>query len=263
MTNIAYHVTVDFDRFKKIYLAQNGRYMRKTGIGAAVVGVAMTAGGIAMMVDSPDKNSLYVLIVGVALAAFGIAMAVHPFTSFQSRKGEVYKFFSLFGAPVTGREPLSSLRTDFDVTVGQFGVEFRLQDGSTHRMPWIALTVPAVDAGFGRVFAGDDGKNSSLAYNMLGINAYLREGIEAIPLVVPADAEQMHPGLTNGIAQSIEDAQAKFGKKGTAKGGPEAQAIIAWMEAENQAAHTNAPAPTAQPTAQPAMQPTAQPTARP
>ncbi|KAB7789928.1 hypothetical protein [Bifidobacterium leontopitheci] len=234
MSDVSYHVDLDFDRFKNIYLAQNARYMRKTGIGAAVVGALMTAGGVAMTISSAsDKESWYVLVTGVALLAFGIAMTVHPFTSFGSRKGEVYQFFALFGAPVTGREPLASLRVGFDVSVQDYGVEFRLADGTTPRMPWVALLAKPIAVGFGTVFAGDDGKNSSLLYNMLGVNAYLREGLEALPLIVTAQAEQSYPGLTAEVSRRIADAQTKFGANGNAKGGPEAQAIIAWMDATN------------------------------
>lgn len=230
-SGIGYHVAVDFNHFKKIYLAQNRRYMRKTGIGAAVVGVLLTAAGIAMVITEPSGNSLGVLAGGVAIGAFGIAMAVHPFTMFQSRKGEVYKFFAMFGAPVTGQEPLNALYTEFDVILGNLGIEFRLRDGSVHRLPWVALTNPAVAMDCGHVFAGDDGNNSSLLHNMIGINAYLREGMEAVPLVVPSEVERAYPWLLDEISRHIADANAKFGDNGNAKGGPEAQAIIAWLNA--------------------------------
>lgn len=98
-------------------------------------------------------------------------------------------------------------------------------------MPWFALTGDDAACDFGHVFTVDDSKNSSMPYNMLGINAYLREGLEGEPLPVPAAAVQANPELLETIAERIKRSREKFGGRGKhAKDEAANRELSAWLE---------------------------------
>ncbi|NEG88721.1 hypothetical protein [Bifidobacterium aerophilum] len=230
--DIRYRVTVDFNRFKQIYVAQNRAYLRKVGIGGTVVGVLLIIMSIALLTEEFNTQWLLLLAAMILLTVYSVLCIVHPVVFYGSRKNEVYGYFSRHETPTDGR-PLNDLSCTFDVTVCQYGSELTMQDGNTVHLPWYALTGASETTDFGTVFIGDDGKNSSLLYNMLGKNAMLREGMDVEPLVVPAEAEHAHPGLTADIARRIADGRARFGKHGTDKQTPAAQELAAWLDADS------------------------------
>lgn len=100
-------------------------------------------------------------------------------------------------------------------------------------MPWFALTGDDAACDFGHVFTADDSKNSSMLFNMLGINAYLREGLESEPLPVPAAAVQANPELLGTIAERIKQSREKYGARGKhAEDEAANRELSAWLEGE-------------------------------
>ena len=225
-----YHVSVDFEAFKQIYLAQNGKYLHKTGISCLVIGAVLTCVAIWMLVSSPSLETLGMVVLFLAITIYGGVQATHPFTFFQTRKGEAYTYFASHGAEVTAGEALEDLSVEFDVTVEQLGFVERLADGSAARRPWFTLTGDVASCPFGRVLPGDDGKNSSMLYNMLGINAYLREGLEAEPLPVPASVLEANPGLADELRSLVEKSRVTYGRKGDKADEAATRALSDWME---------------------------------
>ena len=63
---------------------------------------------------------------------------------------------------------------------------------------------------------------------MLGINAYLREGLEGEPLVVPMEVLGANPGLHGEIASLIAAGRKTYGK-GVPEGSAEEQRLTAWL----------------------------------
>lgn len=227
---VSYHVDVDFETFKQMYLAQNRAYMRKTGIGAAVVGVLLFAFSLMGFVDTQTVEGLGMLALSIVIAAFGIAMAVRPFTFWQSRKQEVYSYFASHGAQVSNGDSLESLRCSYDVRLEELGFVEVLADGSSARLPWFTLTGVSEGCAFGVVLTCDDGKNSSMLYNMLGVNAYLREGLEGEPLLVPAAVVSGNPGLVQQVADLVSQSRETYGRKGTKADDAARDRLAAWLQ---------------------------------
>ena len=226
-----YQVNVDFDRFKQIYLAQNRRYLLKTGRLCAVIGVVLTLLAGWMMISDFTLENLGVFVLFLAIAVFGIAMSVRPFTFFQTRKNEVYGYFAGHGAEGTTADPLDSLKVAFDVRIEELGFVETLEDRTEFRRPWFTLTGENVECDFGHVFPADDGKNSSMLYNMLGINAYLREGLDGEPLVIPAEALGANPGLPGKVSELVAASRKVYGSKGTSKDPEAMRRLEAWLQA--------------------------------
>ncbi|WP_293819802.1 hypothetical protein [uncultured Parolsenella sp.] len=228
LSGVTYHVVMDFGRFKQLYLAQNQRYMRKVGIGCAVVGWMLSVSTLVKQLSGPSLEGLSTLVLMVVIAVFGTLMAVRPFTFFQTRKNEVYSYFANHGAQGSVGDALEGLSCEFDVRIEELGFVEVLADGSEARVPWFSLTGESFDCDFGNVFPCDDGKNSSMLYNMLGINAYLREGLEGEPLVVPMEVLGANPGLHGEIASLIAAGRKTYGK-GVPEGSAEEQRLTAWL----------------------------------
>ena len=106
-----------------------------------------------------------------------------------------------------------------------------IADGQSARVPWFALTGDDATCDFGHVFTADDSKNTSMPYNMLGINAYLREGLESEPLPVPAAAIHANPEPLGTIAERIKQSRERFGARGKhAKDEAADRKLSAWLE---------------------------------
>lgn len=229
--DVTYHVSVDFDTFKQIFLEQNRRYQRKIGILLALIGGAMCVLSVIGMDGVVTLESLGYTAIFALMLVFGIVMAVRPVALFKTRGAEVRGYFANHGAEVSASDPLEGLRCDFDVTVCELGFIETFADGTQARLPWFSLTGDVAACAFGHVFPGDDGKNSSMLYNMLGINAYLREGLVGEPLPVPATAESQRPGIVDEIAERIRVSRETYGKGGKhAASGQDAERLTAWLE---------------------------------
>lgn len=232
-SDVTFHVRVDFEAFKQIYLAQNRKYQHKLGVMCAILGAVLTVVGIMMMVsEGVTLESLGYTALFVVVLVFGCVMASRPVAFFQTRKNEVRTYFANHGAEVSTSDPIESLVCEFDVTVCDPGFIETFADGQSVRLPWFALTGDDDASEFGHIFTGDDGKNSSMLYNMLGINGLIREGVEGEPLPVPAAAVTANPELVKTIGERIQTSRAKFGGRGKkAKDEQANKELAAWLEA--------------------------------
>lgn len=236
-----YGVTVTFDWFKKIFATQNRRYNRKVGILCLVLFIPMTAVSAASVVTDPESAGLEgigVTVLFAALTVLGGLLAANKGIMFSTRKGENSGYFARHGMPkpAGGRFTNEMLRCSFGVSIEQYGYveDVRFANGLrvVDRKPWLSLTGDGADSEHGYVFAANDGKNSSLAYNMLGINAYLRNGNETDPLVIPRQVEDANPWLVGWVSQAI--AQQRSDVKDRDKGRREAarKALADWSTPE-------------------------------
>ena len=78
------------------------------------------------------------------------------------------------------------------------------------KIPWFALHETPIKTTNGIFFAFDDGKNSSLLYNSLGINFAFREDLPGEVLFIPASVLSTNPNLVNEIQNIIKQQRQQF-----------------------------------------------------
>lgn len=206
-----------FDWFKKMFITQNRRYNRKVGIMCLVMFVPLTLLCAVFAMSDPAEagtEGLGATALFAALAVLGGLLTANKGIMFGTRKGDNSKYFATHGMPkpAGGRFRNEQLQCSFGVSIEQYGYveDVRFANGLriVDKNPWVSLTGYGADSEYGYVFAADDGKNSSLAYNMLGINAYLRSGTEKNPLLIPRQVEDANPWLIGWVSQAVTQQHA-------------------------------------------------------
>lgn len=234
---LTYHVDMNMDWFRDVYKQQNMAYYRKIGIMCLVFFIPLTLISLFFVIQDPASagtEGFGAVVLFAALAVLGGALASGKGIMMKTRKGEISGFFAQHGMPEPkGSYTIDDLHCSYDVTVEEpgFAEAVTLENGlkMVEKRPWVTLTGKGGDAAGGYTFAANDGKNSSLWYNMLGINALLREGLEVSPLVVPKQVERENPWLVAWIAGAIERQKAEL--KGSAKKQAR-QALSDWAATE-------------------------------
>ncbi|OFK22482.1 hypothetical protein HMPREF2826_01685 [Olsenella sp. HMSC062G07] len=223
-----YEAQVDFEGFRELYLAQHGGYLKR---------LFALAGGLCLLVSllcwvivigESDPVAILIALGFTALTIACIAGAVHPMVAFFTRKGVVYDWFASHGRPSPSDTRLQDLRTSYQVSLEDEGFQERAT-GSSSRIPWFALKPRPIKGRRGTYFARANGKEGSVAYNLIGINwAFRDESVEGV-LFVPAAVSAAHPGLVGAIEGKINDGRARLRGRGARTARPSDQATVDWM----------------------------------
>ena len=199
-----YMVTVDYARFKELFTAQQTPYLRKLGIACSIAFIAFAAFGIMMLANMPSLENLGIAVLFTALAIFGVRMAVKPFVFMGSREGIVRSWFEDHGAAFADCTPVEDLTVTYSISLTPLGFIEQTPRGRK-AIPWFALSGKCISGKYANYYTAADGKNSSVAYNLLGINWMLRDEHALDVLVVPHDVAkpELDEAITTKIKQSF------------------------------------------------------------
>ena len=204
----SYKVKMDLEGFRDLFGAQNGLYMRKIAVMLLVCDLPFT---LALLWGGAYTVSLELLastVMCVALVVLAILMLVRPAFCMRSRGGDVRGWFMRHGVKYAQMQPLDELRARYTVELGPLGVS-EDSDLELERTPWFAFREKPVRGRHGTCFVLDTGKQSSLLYNMIGINwAFREEGLDGA-LFVPDEVIARDPGIVGRISSAISDARAQ------------------------------------------------------
>lgn len=222
--NRCYMVAVDYPTFKELFTAQQTPYLRKLGIACSIAFIAFAAFGIMMLVNAPSLENLGIALLFTALAIFGVRMAVKPFVFMGSREGIVQSWFEDHGAAFADCTPVEDLTVTYSISLTEFGFVEQTPRGRK-AIPWFALSGKCISGKRADFYTAADGKNSSVAYNLLGINWMLRDEHALDVLVVPRDVAT--PQLNDALAKIIREACDKF--RAVSPSSEECLAIRSWV----------------------------------
>ena len=229
-TSQHYDAHVDLEGFRDLFLAQQHNYLRKLGLACAILcgGFAIMIG--ALLVSNFEADMVLPAVVLSAAGVFGIAMFVHPMTMISTRKPLVYRWFFVHGVEDPDKVPFKQLVADYTVELGEYGFSEETKTTVAHT-PWFALVKKPVESERGTYFVLGKGKDSSLAYSMLGINWALRDEEVCGVLFIPREVVAAQPGLVSDIAARVAKANAlvKEGRLGADT--EEGRQLAAWLNA--------------------------------
>lgn len=199
--DITYHVHADYDMFKDVFVAQHTSYLRKVGLAWAVIAGFVVVLSVFGFFSAPDLSIGLIALAFVVLFVMGLRMAICPFALVVTRADEVRRWFSFHGARTAG-VPLRRLEADYDVVIGDEGFSEKSSAGCV-TIPWNRLRGTRVRRPSGDFLPVDDGKQSSLAYNAIGLNWALREEGTAGVLVIPSSVLADNPALAEEVLRRI------------------------------------------------------------
>lgn len=210
-------VSMDLDGFRELFLAQQRTYQRKVFLMGAILCGLLTVVAVAMLMDDPGLDSLLYMLFFLALTVVFVFLLIKPQAALGSRQGEVRQWFSRHGERDAESAPLGSLNACYSVTLCDLGFTEDSELELTN-VPWAALSEKPVRGKRGTYFVVDNGKESSLLHNMIGINwAFRDEGALGV-LFVPNDVSAACPGLIQGIEGAIHQARVSARGADTAAG---------------------------------------------
>lgn len=197
---VRYEAHVDIDGFRELYLARQGRYLRKVGAAIFFLFGIAAAVSVALLLEEPSATWLASSAALIVVTAFGLVEAVRPFGLVPA--GVAREWFAEHGASVAQDSPIADLAARYEVTLEPEGfVEYA--GGMRRAVPWAALSGRCKRTARGAYFPVDGGRDDSLAYNMAGVNWTMREGDVAGTLFVPASVLAEHPGIDGAIAAAV------------------------------------------------------------
>ena len=230
MNDIEYKAKVDFERFKNLFLAQNKNYFRKLGSLCSIIFIPLTILFVIMFVGKPTgENFLYVL-VSLLLTILGLLFIFKPFFVFYTRRNLVTKWFYFHGLKDL-KQDFKEYKIEYDVILSKLGVTEKFVSGNEVRFPWFTFTGKYVEFPEGVYFIYDDGKNSSVFYNMLGVNYLFREELQGETLFIEKDVLDKNPNLLEDIKKLIEESRKKYKNRKIPE--EEKQELLKWLESVN------------------------------
>lgn len=236
----SYHVHMDLEGFRELFVAQQRRYLKKIGIICTIFFVPMTPLAAYWTVGEPSPTSIGSTLLFAILAVLGIADIVKPPAMLVTRKPLVYTWFFVHGVEKPNEVPMAQLATDYDVEIGDYGFSEK-SAACTLNTPWLSLREKPVKDTRGTYFTVNDGKESSALYNMIGINWALREETATGVLFIPNDVASANPQLVGQISQAITSMRQAV--RGHAISAELAQAIQTWAGPRDPNDAATAPAP--------------------
>lgn len=203
-----YQVQMDYDGFKELFVAQNGRFMRKAGVLSAIICFLVAAGMLAVvsMGEPLGPDGVLYLVVILGAGVVSVKMAIDPSFTLFSRGEMVKHWFAAHGG--TGFDRKEDARCRYEVIVGDEGFTERSAAGS-FGIPWRGLRPKPYQGERGTYFTVDDGRNSSMAYNMIGVNYAFRKDDPMGVLFIPKEVSDANPGLVGLVGKRIEQARGR------------------------------------------------------
>lgn len=230
MKEINYKAMVDFARFKNLFLAQNKGYYRKIGILCSIIFIPLTILFVIMFLGNPSSESFLYVLVSLLLAILGLLFIFKPFVIFYTRKNLVTNWFYSHGLEDV-KGSFTNYKVEYDVNLSNYGITEKFISGTEVRFPWFVFTGKYVEFPEGVYFCYNDGKNSSVAYNMLGINYALREELNGEVLFVEREVLDKNPNLIEDIKKLIEESKKKYKSKNISN--EDKEKIIEWIKGAN------------------------------
>lgn len=229
-TSQHYDAHVDLEGFRDLFLAQQHNYLRKLHLMGAIFIGALTIMFCFSLADDFDTYTLLITILFAAFTVWCIVMLVHPMTMISTRKPLVHRWFYVHGVEDPNKVPFKQLEADYTVEVGEYGFSEETKTTVAHT-PWFALVKKPVESERGTYFVLGKGKDSSLAYSMLGINWALRDEEVCGVLFIPREVVAAQPGLVSDIAARVAKANALVKEGCLGADTEEGRQLAAWLNA--------------------------------
>lgn len=219
----SYSVHVDLGTFKQMFVAQNSNLQRVAGIILAVLGGL----GLVLMVSGGDFFKMpEVTLVLLALFVLGLAASIHPVMSLSGRKGVVQDWFSRHGEANAAMLPLTELSGDYQVSIEDYGF-VETSATTVNRIPWFVLSGKTAKVPSGVCFLRDSGKNSSVIYNLIGINwAFRNEDVNGL-LFIPSEVAT--PEFLQLISSKVQESRTAYGGRKGAEKAKHDEGLTEWM----------------------------------
>ena len=230
MREIKGQVMIDFDRFKNLVVAQNKKYYKKIGLLCAIIFVPLTIMFAIMLISEPNSTNLLYVAVSLLVAILGIMLMCKPFLVFYTRKDLVTSWFYIHGLDNL-QGSFKNYQVKYEITLSENGVTEKFASGLEVRFPWFILTGNYVTFPEGVYFTYEDGKNSSLMYNLLGFNALLRDELNGGEvLFVSQEILQANPDLLMYITKAIENSKNIYTNKASKE---QTEKLSDWVSSAN------------------------------
>lgn len=205
-----YQVRMDYDGFRDLFRAQNGTYVRKAGTLSAVcclfLAPVLLATATSGWMSSAEVPMMVVVAVIVGLVGvLAVWMVVDPSMMLFSRGAMVRHLFEARGGHFAGRGDASC---DYEVSLDKEGFTQRSGSGA-FGTPWAQLRSKPLQGSRGTYFAFDDGKNSSVAHNMAGVNYAYRQDSPMRTLFIPQEVVDANQGIVEDVERCIREARAR------------------------------------------------------
>ncbi|WEV46271.1 hypothetical protein OZX62_07440 [Bifidobacterium sp. ESL0690] len=239
-----FRFTIDFEGFKRLYHAENDRYLRKIGFWGLVFSTPFAGGSFLELIDhnrfgGPGTGGVADVLWPLAfivLWLFFLLFLVRPPVVFATRFDEAVSFFADLGLRDVPDDP-RGVSVSISVSLGIYGCEEVLADESVGRVPYELLRRPSVAHGF--VFAGvrDRSRDSVLCNVWAGAaSAAYRKAWNGSGVFVPC-ALLDHPWQVRWmLARKVRESRRRCRRAGwlsrSGRGG-EARALltdeVAWL----------------------------------
>lgn len=233
MSDAAYDVTMDLDGYNELYLAQRDRYTKKMGTMGAVLFTILVIISFFLLLAEPSMEALGCAVLFLVCLALDIVMLKKP-QVLVNRSGEIRRraksivqWFLLHGMSGEELSSVSDLKAHYTVTLSKWGFEEKSDRACLH-VPWFCLREKPLIKEMGAYFAFDDKKNSSVIYNMIGINWAFRDESAVGALFVPKDVLEAHSGLIEEVSATIKDARHRA--KGKLLSNSEMEDLASWVD---------------------------------
>lgn len=227
MKEIKFKADINFTKFKKIFKAQNKSYFKKLGIFCSIFFIPLSIISAYIFITETTMQFFLYFILFLVLAAYAATLIFNPCIIFVTRRNIVKQWFCLHGSKNLN-ENYKNYITVYEITLSQYGVKEMFSNENLIKLPWFMFKNKYVTIDEGIIFPYDDGKNSSLAYNLLGINYLLREENTGETLFIPKEILNQYPNLTNEISKAIDKSKKTYLK--TNKNEDEINELKKWLK---------------------------------
>ena len=230
MNEINYRAMINFERFKNLFLAQNKKYYRKMGIFCSIFFIPFTILLICAFIYEPSGKGILYILTSLLLVGLGILLIFKPLFIFHTRKNIVTGWFRSHGLKKL-EGGFSNYKVEYDVNLSKYGVTEKFVSRVEIRFPWFSFTGKYVESPEGVYFTYDDGKNSSLVYNMLGVNYLFRDELQGEILFIEKEVLDKNPNLVEEIKKSIEDSKKIYKNRNISQ--EEKEKMSKWITSVN------------------------------
>lgn len=230
-TFATFEMPVNIDIFTELFRVQQGPYTRKLGILGGVLCSIMTLFAILNFLAEPGIKSLGIAVIFTTLVALSVAMVRDPAFMLRFRGKQIVLWLYLHGADPSSDIALGDISTTCRVTLGNLGYTVESANGSFN-VAWSLLDQRERSCPSGVCHRFDDGRNSSLLYNLIGANALLRkEDAVNSALFLPTAVLEENPGLGDRVTQKTIDARKMYARRGPATE-EQREHLANWMDSE-------------------------------
>ena len=226
-----FDMPVNIEMFAELFRVQQRPYTLKLGIFGGVLCGLMALFAFMAFLAEPGIEPLGITVFFAALVALSVILVRDPAFMLRFRGKQIAFWLWAHGADPSSDTPLEDVSTTCRVSLGDLGYTVTSANGSFN-IAWNLLEQRERPCPAGACHRYDDGKNSSLLFNLLGDNALTRkEGGVVYTLLLPSALLEENPGLGDKVAQKIADARKMYARRGSATK-EQRERLANWMESE-------------------------------